>query len=313
MLQNEQEQALRNEQIFRNERILDICFVEHNNELCLVYIDADNKKIVRQNIIPGKDRKDCLLKEQPNRLSKIDDETVAVIYKKRLEVLIFNVKEMKGEKTIKMSEQHILDSSSGIQGILALSENNFILSDKMHLCVLKMNENGPIVKKLDFENKVEFDTARRLTHAVTSDGKKDIIFIADENDKRITSITIPPQNEEKESIAGHLIMPQKDHNRGLQNVRAIVATQSRIYAATSAGISVFRHNRGYFDNCVDQPAFGQNSKDYKMLVEYNKHVEHTRSLCIHTSREYIYIGLSCVIKQQDVMLVFKLKPNIFFE
>ncbi|CAG2193662.1 unnamed protein product [Mytilus edulis] len=290
-----------------------MCFVKHKNELCLVYIDADNKKIVRQNIIPEKDRKECLLKKQPNRLSKINDKTVAVIYKKGLEVLIFNVKEMKEEKTCKISQRHILESQNGIQGILALSENNFILSDKTHLCVLKMTENGPIVKKLDIETKLEFDTARRLTHAVTSDGKNDIIFIADENDKRITSITIPHQNEGKESIAALLIGQQMDHNRGLQNVRAIVATQSRIYAATSAGISVFRHDRGYFDNCVDDSAFGQNSKDYKMLVEYNKHVEHTRSLCIHTSREYIYIALSCVIKQLDVILVFKLKPKDDFK
>ncbi|CAG2207092.1 unnamed protein product [Mytilus edulis] len=160
-----------------------MCFIVQKDELSLVYIDADNKKIVRQNIIPGKERTECYLKKQPNRLSKINDETVAVIYKKGLEVLIFNVKEMKEEKTSKMPEQHIFDSANGIQGILALSVKNFILSDKMHLCVLKMNENGPIVKKLDLLSKVEFDTARRLTHAFTSDGKKDIIFIADENDK----------------------------------------------------------------------------------------------------------------------------------
>ncbi|CAC5362548.1 unnamed protein product [Mytilus coruscus] len=254
-----------------------MCFVEHKNELYLVYIDADNKKIVRQNIIPEKDRKEGLLKKQPNRLSKINDEAVAVIYKKGLEVLIFNVKEMKEEKTLKISEQNILESHNGIQGILALSENNFILSDKMHLCVLQVNENEPIVKKLLLENKVEFDTARRLTHAFTSDGKKDIIFIADENDKRITSITIPPHNEEKESIAGHLIMQQIDHNRGLQNVRAIVATQSRIYAATSAGISVFSHNKGCFKNWESRSSFGQNSEGYKMLLEYKEHVEHTRN------------------------------------
>lgn len=289
-------------QKLRKERILDMCFIENQDNLFLVYIDADNKHIVRQNIKDETDTEIYVLNMQPNRLSKINDETIAVIYKKRLEVLVFNVKDMKEEKTksFKISENDILESHNGIQGILALSEILFIMSNKMHLYVCLVTGYKPKVEKLPLENMLEFDTARRLTHAITSDGAKDVVFIADENDKNITSIDlslIKQWDGEKGSIAEVVFRQQKDHGRDLQNVRGIAADQSLIYAATSAGISVFKHDNGLFPD----------SNKYIKIVEYEQHVEHTRGLCLQYFQGYPYVGLSCVIKQKDVILVFKLK------
>lgn len=279
-----------------------MCFIEHKDVLFIVYIDADNKHIVRQNIMDETDTKIHVLDMQPNRLSKINDETIAVIYKKRLEVLVFNVKDMKKEesKSFTISENDILESHNGIQGILAMSEILFILSNKMHLYVCLVTGKNPKVEKLPLENMLEFDTARRLTHAITSDGAEDVVFIADENDKNITSFDlslIKQWNGEKGSIAEVVFKQQKDHNRGLQNVRGIAADHSFIYAATSAGISVFKHDKGLFPD----------SNDYEKLVEYEQHVEHTRGICLQYFQGYRYVGLSCVINQQDVILVFKLE------
>lgn len=279
-----------------------MCIIEHQDILFIVYIDADNKHIVRQNIMDETDTKIHVLDMQPNRLSKINDETIAVIYKKRLEVLVFNVKDMKKDesKSFTISENDILESHNGIQGILALSEFLFILSNKMHLYVCLVTGHIPKVEKIPFKNMLEFDTARRLTHAFTSDGAKDVVFIADENDKNITSFDlslIKQWNGEKGSIAEVVFKQQKDHNRRLQNVRGIAADQSFIYAATSAGISVFKHDKGLFPD----------SNEYEKLVEYEHHVEHTRGLCLQYFQGCLYVGLSCVIKEKDVILVFKLK------
>ncbi|CAG2191631.1 unnamed protein product [Mytilus edulis] len=175
------------------------------------------------------------------------------------------------------------------------------LEDKIHLYRCKLEKETTVVTK--FAPSIhEFDTARRLTHVTLSQNKcQDVIFIADENDKRLTSIG---------RKTGQYIKEHEGQNRGLQNVRAIGATENRVYAATSAGISVFSHNQGSFTDFETQ---SNNSEDYRMLLDYKNHVEHTRSLCIYLDKGYIYVGLSCVIKQNDVIVIFRFKPNDTFE
>ncbi|CAC5412560.1 CALM [Mytilus coruscus] len=284
-------------------RILDMCFVNLHKKIYIVYIDADNKMIVIRDISNKSGLKEKRLPLEPNRLAKIDNNTIGVIYKKKFDILIFDVNNMKEIITHSVTQGGIMDSKSGIQGILALSETEFILSDKIHLyrCKLETRKTDAVVTK--FAPSVhEFDTARRLTHVTLSQNKcQDVIFIADENDKKLTSIG---------RKTGRYIKEHEGQNRGLQNVRAIGATENRVYAATSAGISVFSHNEGTFTKFENQC---YNSADYRMLLDYKYHVEHTRSLCIHLDKGYIYIGLSCVIKQNDVIVIFRFKPNDTFE
>lgn len=285
-------------------RILDMCFVKLNKKLYLVYIDADNMRIVKRDI-----SNDCIepvvcqLKLEPNRLAKINNSTIGVIYKKKFDILIYNVATMEKITTYSIAQGDIMESTNGIQGILALSKTDFILSDKIHLhrYKVKKGKTDTVVNK--FATSVDkFDTARRLTHVTVSQHKcQDVIFIADENDKKLTSIG---------KTTGEYIDDHKGFKRGLQNVRAIGATENRVYAATSAGIAVFPHNEGVFAKFVNQ---GNDTKDFRMLLDYKYHVEHTRGLCIHLNKGYIYMGLSCVIKQNDVIFLFRFKPNDTFK
>ncbi|VDI49221.1 Hypothetical predicted protein [Mytilus galloprovincialis] len=284
-------------------RILDMCFVNLHKKIYIVYIDADNKMIVIRDISKSSGLKEKKLPLEPNRLAKIDNNRIGVIYKKKFDILIFDINNMEEIITYSVSQGGITDSKSGIQGILALSETEFILSDKIHLyrCKLEKETIDAVVTK--FAPSVhEFDTARRLTHVTLSQNKcQDVIFIADENDKKLTSIG---------RKTGQYIKEHEGQNRGLQNVRAIGATENRVYAATSAGISVFSHNQGSFTDFETQ---SNNREGYRMLLDYKYHVEHTRSLCIHLDKGYIYVGLSCVIKQNDVIVIFRFKPNDTFE
>lgn len=286
-------------------RILDMCFVNLHKKIYIVYIDADNKMIVIRDISKNSGLKIKKLPLEPNRLAKIDNNRIGVIYKKKFDILIFDINNMEEIITYTVSQGGITDSKSGIQGILALSETEFILSDKIHLyrCKLEKEKTDAVVTKFA-PSVYEFDTARRLTHVTLSQNKwQDVIFIADENDKKLTSI---------DRKTGQLlyINDHEGQNRGLQNVRAIGATENRVYAATSAGISVFSHDQGYFVNFETN---SNDSEDYRMLLDYKYHVEHTRSLCIHLDKGYIYVGLSCVIKQNDVIVIFRFKPNDTFE
>ncbi|CAC5419020.1 unnamed protein product [Mytilus coruscus] len=279
-------------------RILDMCFVKLHNETHLVYIDADNKSIVVRGISKETELRKEKLAHEPNRLAKINNTTVGVIYKKELHILIFDVCKMESMFTYSITQGSIVECEGSIQGILALSPTELILSDKIHLYRCYLSQQSGIAEVFDFASslKDKFDTARRLTQVtVSGSGCQNVIFVADENDKKLTSI-----GQTENLIDDHI-----GQNRGLQNVRAIGATEQRVYAATSAGISVFCHDKGYFNKIDDE--------DYRMIVEYKKHVEHTRGLCIHLDKDFIYIGLSCVIKQDDVVLVFKFKPNDTFK
>lgn len=285
-------------------RILDMCFVEIHKKIYLVYIDADNKKIMKRDISndsikPG----EYQLTLEPNRLAKINNSFIGVIYKKKFDILILNVETMNKFTIYSISQGDIMKSTNGIQGILALSKKNFILSDKIHLHRFKLEKGKKDAVVNIFATSVkEFDTARRLTHITVSQNRcQDVIFIADENDKKLTSIG---------KTTGEYIDDHKGFKRGLQNVRAIGATENRVYAATSAGIAVFPHNEGVFAKFVNQ---GNDTKDFRMLLDYKYHVEHTRGLCIHLDKGYIYMGLSCVIKQNDVIFLFRFKPNDTFQ
>lgn len=277
-----------------------MCFIELNSKLSLVYIDADNSAIVKlfsTECSSGSNK--IILDEQPNRLSKINETTLAVIFKKGHEILIVNV-----DKMAKMQTFEMHSIKFDIQGILALSENSFILSDKMHLYMCELGQNSEVeIQNLD--NTLTFDTARRLTHAFTN-GNKHVAFIADENDKKITSIDVTWKGKKEGRYDCKVkINATQDASRGLQNVRAIAATNSEVYAATSAGISVFRHNQGVFEK---RDTRGKGT-DYKMLVKYEKHVDHTRGLCLHMFDNHMHMGLSSVINRQDLILIFKSKPK----
>ncbi|CAC5379036.1 unnamed protein product [Mytilus coruscus] len=284
-------------------RILDMCFVKIDRKIHLVYIDADNMRIVDRDVSDGSKNRDFLLTREPNRMAKINDTTIAVIYKKGFDIMIFDVVRMTNTKTYSITQSNIMKSVSGIQGILALSRTKLILSDKTHLYSCELNHQKTTTNVQDFARSVpEFDTARRLTHVTVSQSKKiksdcnGVIFIADENDKKLTSI----------GINGCKIDEQTGQNRGLQNVRAIGATERKVYAAVSAGISVFSHNKGAFKK---QDKRDKHLRDYEMIVEYKLHVEHTRGLCLEFDGDSLYIGLSCIIKEKDAVLLFKFKPE----
>lgn len=285
-------------------RILDMCFLKLDSGIHLVYIDADNKRIVIRDISKGSVPKDETLSEkyEPNRMCKLNNSTVGVIFKKGLQILIFDIIKMAPTATYSISQGDITKDGC-IQGILAFSQTELILTDKISLYHCELLEHDKITKVKDFAPLNCFDTARRLTHVTISrSGLKEVVFVADENDKKLTSI--------ERTSKGNYIDTQADQNRGLQNVRAIGATEDRVYAATSAGISVFCHENGYFKKFETRD---NGIADYRMIVEYYKHVEHTRGLCIQLDNDHIFIGLSCIIKQEDVILIFKFKPDDIFK
>lgn len=272
----------------KDARVLDMCVFKYNNNQYLVYVDADNEMIVKYSLTSKRIEEKQKLQRSPNRLTKINDTTVAIIYKKEFDILLYDVKNMSEKQTYTVSRKDL--EHNPVEGIIALSSQDFILSNRKNLFKFNLerkdtNEFAPSVFNLD--------TARRLCRCtVTTKRKEEIIFVADENEKKITCI----------GETGNKIFEQSSHNRGLQNVRAIAATEDYVFAATSAGVSVYFHSHGVFQKVTE-------NDDYLMLIEYEKHVDHTRGLCIELTNDRVWLGLSCVIKRKDMILVCSFKRS----
>ncbi|XP_052097657.1 uncharacterized protein LOC127732615 isoform X2 [Mytilus californianus] len=296
---------LKSDDCKKEPRILDMCFIKKRKQLYLLYIDADNieNSIVTRQIRGDKSPQDSCrnisLVKHPNRLAKLGDDVIALIYKDDFNILTFKFifDEMKledGPSYNLNKKQKSIIGEKGIQGIAGISEKLFILSNRSELFQFKIHEGN--VEMTNLSIKDPFDTARRLSVTTGTDTR---VFIADENDKKIVCI----------DSEGVIKGTRKSHDRALQNVRSIASTDDKLFAATSEGVCVFNHTKGKFENT------DKNEKDpYRyspILVEYLKHVSHARSLCLEVFENEIYLGLSFVIDRKDHIIVFSVdKSNI---
>ena len=78
----------------KDHRILDMCFIRRDTRPHLIIIDADNMKVKFLSVLGNV----CIdghtfsnLNKRPNRLSKINEDSFALIYENNLDIAIFNI------------------------------------------------------------------------------------------------------------------------------------------------------------------------------------------------------------------------------
>ena len=313
----------------KDPRILDMCFIGRNTELHLIIIDADNMKVKFLSILGN----ECIdgytfsnRNERPNRLSKINEDSFALIYENNLDIAIFDIidKDLKLTGTVKVdSRVHC------IKGLVAFSDKHFLLTNGSD-CFSFMND---VDMKMFTDKSPAMSLARRLTKS-----NRDDIFIADENDRRLIWLD---EN-------GNTLCEQDKWNRNLHNVRGIASGNNRIYAAVNNAVVVFNYesksrsspsqssSRGHDTlSSSSSPTVGHDTssssqsscvghdtssptkcssvgcdtnysieKEAIRLIKFQRPIDHNRAICLDSSEKYL--ALSQVINGKDTIRVFKL-------
>jgi hypothetical protein len=206
----------------KDPRILDMCFIRRDTRPHLIIIDADNMKVKFLSVLGNV----CIdgytfsnLNERPNRLSKINEDSFALIYENNLDIAIFNIT----NKDLTLNNILKVDSCVNcIKGLVAFSDKHFLITNGSH-CFSFMNDR---VIETPTDKSPAMSLARRLTKSNSDD-----IFIADENDRRLIWL----------DRNGNTLFAQDKWNRNLHNVRGIASGNNKIYAAVNNAVVVFKY------------------------------------------------------------------------
>ena len=324
----------------KDPRILDMCFIRRDTRPHLIIIDADNMKVKFVSVLGNV----CIdgytfsnLNERPNRLSKINEDSFALIYENNLDIAIFNIidKDLILTRTLKVDSR-----VNCIKSLVAFSDKHFLITNGSHcFSVLKDMVMAPTDKSQTMS------LARRLTKSNSNH-----IFIADENDRRLIWL----------DRNGNTLFAQDKWNRNLYNVRGIASGNSKIYAAVNNAVVVFKYvcKSRLSSVCHDTPSPSQSSslghdtpssspsptvghdtpsssqssfvghdtpsstqgyssvghdthysidKEAIRLIKFQRPIDHNRAICLDYSEQYL--ALSQVINGKDRIRIFKLHSN----
>ena len=179
------------------------------------------------------------LNKRSNRLSKINENSFALIYENNLDIAIFNII----DKDLILTSTLKVDSCVNcIKILVAFSDKHFLITNGTH-CFSFMNDR---VIETPTDKSPAMSLARRLTKSNSDD-----IFIVDENDRRLIWL----------DRNGNTLFAQDKWNRNLHNVRGIASGNSKIYAAVNNAVVVFKYackSRSSFV-CHDTPSPSQSS------------------------------------------------------
>ena len=324
----------------KDPRILDMCFIRRDTRPHLIIIDADNMKVKFLSVLGNV----CIdgytfsnLNERPNRLSKINEDSFALIYDNNLDIAIFNIT----NKDLTLNNILKVDSCVNcIKGLVAFSDKHFLITNGSH-CFSFMNDR---VIETPTDKSTAMSLARRLTKSNSDD-----IFIADEDDRRLIWL----------DINGNTLFAQDKWNRNLHNVRGITSGNSKIYAAVNNAVVVFKYvcKSRSSSVCHDTPSPSQSSslvhdtpssspsptvghdtpsssqssfvghdtpsstqyssvghdthysidKEAIRLIKFQRPIDHNRAICLDYSDQYL--ALSQVIHGKDRIRIFKLHSN----
>ena len=309
-----------------------MCFIRWDTRTHLIIIDADNMKIKFVSVLGNV----CIdgytfseSDERPNRLSKINEDSFALIYENKLDIAIFNIT----NNNLVLTNTLKVDSCVNcIKSLVAVTDKHFLITNGSH-CFSFINDS--VIEKPTDESTL-MSLARRLTKS-----NKDEIFIADENDRRLIWL----------DRNGNTLCEQVKWNRNLHNVRGIASGNNRIYAAVNNAVVVFNYecksrsspsqssSLGHDTPSSspsptvghDTPSSSQSSfvghdtpsstqyssvghdthysidKEAIQLIKFKRPIDHNRAICLDYSQQYL--ALSQVINGKDRIRVFKLHSN----
>ena len=283
----------------KDPRILDMCFIRRDTRPHLIIIDADNMKVKFLSLLGNEcidEHKFSNLNERPNRLSKISEDSFALIYENNLDIGIFKIV----DKRLKLTNTLKVDSCVNcIKSLVAFSDKHFLITNGSD-CFSFMND---VDMKMSTDKSPAMSLARRLTKA-----NMDAIFIADENDRRLIWL----------DRNGNTLCEQDKWNRNLHNVRGIASGNSKLYAAVNNAVVVFN----YDPSSSSQSSLGHDTssptkcssvgcdtnysieKEAIRLIKFQRPIDHNRAICLDYSEKYL--ALSQVINGKDTIRVFKL-------
>jgi hypothetical protein len=265
------------------------------------------------------------LNKRPNRLSKINEASFALIYENNLDIAIFNII----DKDLILTSTLKVDSCVNcIKSLVAFSDKHFLITNGSH-CFSFMNDR---VIETPTDKSTAMSLARRLTKFDSNN-----IFIADENDRRLIWL----------DINGNTLFAQDKWNRNLYNVRGIASGKSKIYAAVNNAVVTFKYvcKSRSSSVCHDTPSPSQSSslghdtpssrqssfvghdtpsstqgyssvghdthystdKEAIRLIKFQRPIDHNRAICLDYSEQYL--ALSQVIHGKDRIRIFKLHSN----
>ena len=203
----------------KDPRILDMCFIRRDTRPHLIIIDADNMKIKFLSVLGNECIDGYLFLHRPNRLSKINEDSFALIYENNLDIAIFDI----DNKAIRLRNTLKIHSCvNSIKSLVAFSDTNFLITNGSH-CFSYINNR---VIETPTDKSTAMSLARRLTKSNSNH-----IFIADENDRRLIWL----------DRNGNTLFAQDKWNRNLYNVRGIASGNSKIYAAVNNAVVVFKY------------------------------------------------------------------------
>lgn len=263
-----------------NPRILDMCYVKINGKSNLVMIDADNMKIKMVSIFGDSIWNAYTFsgqEQRPNRLSKINDTNLAIIYENKLTIALFQYKD--NDEGFILTKNLTVDGKiEHIKGFIAHTENYFLLTNGSACFVFE----GEQLKGQD--KPPNMSLARRFARPIVNNS----VFIADENDRRLIWL----------DNNGEVLYEQQKWNRGLYNVRGIAADHSKIYAAVNNAVMCFNYR---LDNMSKTTPHSIQEKADR-LIWFQSPVDHNRAICLDNTGQYLC--LSQVIDEKDNIRIF---------
>ena len=324
----------------KDSRILDMCFIRRDTRPHLIIIDADNMKVKFLSVLGNV----CIdghtfsnLNKRPNRLSRINEDSFALIYENNLDIAIFNIidKDLILTRTVKVDSR-----VNSIKSLVAFSDTYFLITNGSHC----FSCNNDRVIETPTDKSTAMSLARRLTKSNSNH-----MFIADENDRRLIWL----------DRNGNKLFAQHKWNRNLYNVRGIASGNSKIYAAVNNAVVVFKYVCKSWSSSVghDTPYSSQSSSlghdtpssspsptvghdtpssrqssfvghdtpsstqyssvghdtQYSIddeairLIKFQRPIDHNRAICLDFLVQYL--ALSQVINGKDRIRIFKLHSN----
>jgi len=216
------------------------------------------------------------LPKRPNRISRVDDTHVAIIYENDVDILILET----GSFTQSVIKPPLKEGEV-IKGITALSSTEIFIATnggKDNPRIMKLIQNEGKIKILNSIDKVTEKNVFEMPRRITATPDKSKIIVADENDRRIILL----------DREGNIINAQEKWNERLYNVRGMAASNEAVFIAACNGITTANFKNLEVHNIP--------------LIKFPSDVYHTRAVALDQNGKYLVI--SQAIDDSEIVRVF---------
>ena len=258
--------------------IIDICFVKDNNILVL---DQDNMCLKLYSFF-GQFEESIRLKCPPKRMTRIDDDSVAVTYKNRVVIDVLDLRRSTAPiETLDFTSA--VGTDDQIRGVAALSRSCIFFGTVKYPAKIYIWKSGTVIKLLekDFNGALLNSVKRMACPFTTSTGSEaENVVIGDQNSKCLLCL----------DKKGKISFMQEKHNKGLYNLRGVAAIGDHVYVAANRGINRF--------------SFKDQFKTYTTIVEFREDVYHMRGVAI--DKTGTFLAVSNAYRDTDGIRVFRI-------